>query len=410
MNVLLIGNGFDLYYKLPTKYSNFLHVAEYLVNHSYASAKTIGDILSQEVLQKNDDFIKLCYDTHKTVFDNILFDKTKIEEMVTTVKGNMWFSFLLKSYNKDVGWIDFEKEIAFVLSCFEKGLPQNKTSITFKAQKNSVRYVINAMNFLIDEAATKKAVTIGSQEIKKEYCTEYPLGSGCISVDKERVISVLHKDLLALSKALKLYLQIFVESTYDLLHKDGTCRRINVFNNVNTAISFNYTSTYERLYFNKSAFHIHGRLADEIVLGVNPDDSDILQSIDTSFIRFKKYFQRTLYETDHDYLRWLSDIKNIKQTYRLIIMGHSLDVTDKDIIYDLFDNANEIIVLYHNSEAKGSYISNLVRLFGREDFEALKRNKSLTFLSLDTNLTELAQKMEKEAFEHVITETERVIV
>ena len=68
------------------------------------------------------------------------------------------------------------------------------------------------------------------------------------------------------------------------------------------------------------------------------------------------------------------------------------------------------IVLYHNSEAKGSYISNLVRLFGREDFEALKRDKSLTFLSLDTILTELAQKMEKEAFEHVITETERVIV
>lgn len=125
-----------------------------------------------------------------------------------------------------------------------------------------------------------------------------------------------------------------------------------------------------------------------------------------------KYYvvQRTLYETDHDYLRWLSDIKNTKQSYRLIIIGHSLDVTDKDIIYDLFDNANEIIVLYHNSEAKASYISNLVRLFGREAFETLKRDKSLTFLSLDANMTDLAAKMEKEAFEHVITETERVIV
>lgn len=207
---------------------------------------------------------------------------------------------------------------------------KTRLRLRLRGKKNSVRYVINAMNFLIDEAATKKAVTIGSQEIKKEYCTEYPLGSGCISVDKEKVISVLHKELLSLSKALKLYLQIFVESTYHLLHKDGTCRRINVFNNANTAISFNYTSTYERLYFNKSAFHIHGCLADEIVLGVNPDDSDVLQSIDTSFICFKKYFQRTLYETDHDYLRWLSDIKNTKQSYRLIIIGHSLDVTDKE--------------------------------------------------------------------------------
>lgn len=82
----------------------------------------------------------------------------------------------------------------------------------------------------------------------------------------------------------------------------------------------------------------------------------------------------------------------------------------KDIIYDLFDNANEIIVLYHNSEAKGSYISNLVRLFGREAFEALKRDKLLTFLSLDTNLTELAQKMEKEAYENVVRDIEPIIV
>ncbi len=33
MNVLLLENGFDLYYKLPTKYSNFLNVSNYLAKH-----------------------------------------------------------------------------------------------------------------------------------------------------------------------------------------------------------------------------------------------------------------------------------------------------------------------------------------------------------------------------------------
>ena len=33
MNVFLLGNGFDLYHKLPTKYINFLNTVEFLRNY-----------------------------------------------------------------------------------------------------------------------------------------------------------------------------------------------------------------------------------------------------------------------------------------------------------------------------------------------------------------------------------------
>lgn len=33
MNIFLVGNGFDLYHGLPTKYENFLHTMEYIINH-----------------------------------------------------------------------------------------------------------------------------------------------------------------------------------------------------------------------------------------------------------------------------------------------------------------------------------------------------------------------------------------
>lgn len=32
-NILLVGNGFDLYYKLPTKYADFLHVVKFLLKN-----------------------------------------------------------------------------------------------------------------------------------------------------------------------------------------------------------------------------------------------------------------------------------------------------------------------------------------------------------------------------------------
>lgn len=60
-NILLVGNGFDLYYKLPTKYTDFLHVVKFLLNNRNASFSTIGDIFSQDSLQQIDGHIAVCY-------------------------------------------------------------------------------------------------------------------------------------------------------------------------------------------------------------------------------------------------------------------------------------------------------------------------------------------------------------
>ena len=43
-NVLLIGNGFDLYYKLLTKYAAYLHVIKFLLNNGNTNFSTNFDI------------------------------------------------------------------------------------------------------------------------------------------------------------------------------------------------------------------------------------------------------------------------------------------------------------------------------------------------------------------------------
>lgn len=396
-NILLLGNGFDLYYKLPTKYDNFLHVVNYLTRNPSTKWETVGDVLSQKSLRDKDVFIAHCYNAHQQTFDSTLISKEDISEIVNLTEKNLWFSYLNKVYDKDIGWIDFEKEVGFVLKCFKRVFEQS-TYVHFKSGEKYIQYVIELFEFYIDKVASKNVVTIGTYKVNTDYCMEVPVGSGNNIVNTEKVVGRLYEDLLDLAKALKLYLKCFVENAYELLKNDGTCGRLEFLSHIEKTITFNYTNTYEKLYCNNGTFHVHGNVNDEIVLGVNPDNSDNLESIDTTFVCFKKYFQRTLFETDREYLRWIKEFVYTQTPYRLFSMGHSLDITDCDIIEELFQNANEIIVLYHNISAKKSYICNLIKMFGKDKFELLKKDKKLTFLSLVQDFSSLKATLSEESW------------
>ena len=409
MNVLLLGNGFDLYYKLPTKYANFLHVASYLTSCQIQNHQHIGEILAQKAIHAEDSFVERCYLAHKSTYDNTLIDANKIGELINLVQHNKWFSYLKKAFNKDVGWIDFEKEIAYVVNCFMKILPESGKTFSYKKHRYG-KYIVDSFDFLVDQHATDNTVTIGTIVVKNDFCIERPLGSGNYHVSKEKVAQFLSEDLQKLARALDLYLDCFVDSICPTLRNQNTCERIPIFKHIEKAITFNYTHAYESIYITENTFHVHGSTGENIVLGINPDTSDEIATVDTSFILFKKYFQRTLYETDFDYLRWISTIKQAKQSYRLLVMGHSLDVTDKDILLDLFHSAKEIIILYHDSAAKASYIANLVKLYGKDGFDSLRRDQVLTFLPLGSDFTALAQQYTDEAFANLIDVIEPQII
>ena len=408
MNVLLLGNGFDIHYKLPTQYANFLNVVNFLMKSSSTKFETIGNVFSNAELQRKDSFIKECYEYHKESYDKVLIDNDKINEIINSAKDNLWFNFLSKSLDDKINWIDFEKEITIVISAFESAL---STQFIFKSSKGrivlqlhkqnkGVQYIINSFNFFIDVYESHNYSSSESRVVKKEYCIEHPTYSGNITIDKEKIINYLVNELRDFEEILKKYLHCFVESSFESLCKSGNCKQIDIFTKIDKTITFNYTNTFEKIYSKNSLFHIHGNVKNRIILGVNSNESDNLEKIDTSFISFKKYFQRAMLETDNNYIQWLKDIVDSKTEYRLITMGHSLDETDKDIIENVFTYANEIVVLYHNDVAKMSYIRNLVKIFGKDGFNSL-RNR-LTFLSTNTDFSEYIEKIEKEKYDSLI--------
>lgn len=61
MKVLMLGNGFDINYKLLTKYINFLNIANHISTTALTDIKTVGDILGSEKLQKVDQDVARSY-------------------------------------------------------------------------------------------------------------------------------------------------------------------------------------------------------------------------------------------------------------------------------------------------------------------------------------------------------------
>lgn len=119
MNITLLGNGFDLYYKLPTKYVNFLNTVHYLASNNLFNLQTLGDVFGNSELQENDPWIAASYQAYKEIYDATPFTFDDADKL-KAISENMWFQYLWDSLNNDIGWIDFEKEIAFVAKCFQE--------------------------------------------------------------------------------------------------------------------------------------------------------------------------------------------------------------------------------------------------------------------------------------------------
>ncbi len=400
MNILLLGNGFDLYHKLPTRYDNFLNTVNYLCYIPYDGFNTVADVFNNKYIQGNDPFVQECFLAHKESYEKSVLNKSEIAEMVDLARRNLWFKYLVKTYNNREKWIDFEKEIAHVLDVFKHFFKSITPYMNYNYLDNSQYFVIQQFDFFSCSYDSGKS-NGPNKQVYSKYILEYPFGSGVKVVNKAKIVKDLLNQLHELAKILKLYLKIFVEKPLCYI-KETNLNRCPAIAYIDKTVTFNYTTSYEKFYNSNSIFHIHGDVEKKIILCINADNSDNLESIDTAFVEFKKYFQRTQYNTDNEYLSWFNELNDRYEDLSLVVMGHSLDITDKDIIVEIFNKMNEIIILYHNEDAKATYITNLIKIFGKEDFDKLKTQRKLTFCSLNMDFTEYLKHREMLSQKHFI--------
>lgn len=427
MNILVIGNGFDLVHGLPTKYTDFLEFcrminAVYMVNRN-KNPENIWKELNLQVSNNKQGLRLLFLELYSTSIvskdenrKNFIVTNTIYDEFNRNTADNDWVDYFLQcDMHGDENWIDFESEISEVIQSIDNdmedmGIYQRISSLSNKFFND--KYTNNVPEYLTAMYRDEQKRIEKQQIVFKEL--------------RDR----LSNDLNRLIRALEIYLTEYVEKINcevispdieEIVIKWSKKEDGTVGNVISNVVSFNYSNTYERLYLSNETTlseeymdYIHGKAdinntvdSNNMVLGIDEYLLDDKRNKNVDFICFKKFYQRIHKETGCKYKSWVdklckeyyeylkrqeeanirehqyvtdsmqrmmnrlaaSAIKDEKyEEHNLYIFGHSLDITDGDILRDMILNDNvHTTIFYYNKEQYGQQIANLVKVIGQDE-------------------------------------------
>ena len=130
---------------------------------------------------------------------------------------------------------------------------------------------------------------------------------------------------------------------------------------------------------------------NDMVIGIDEFLDEKEQNNENYFMWFKKFYQRIYNRTGSEYLDWVSAAPKQPRRYdnktefanHLYFYGHSLNVTDEDVISKLIlqDGTKSHILFYDEELDLAQKITNLVSVIGEK--ELIKRtggkNASIVF-------------------------------
>ncbi|MBR3416991.1 MAG: hypothetical protein IKH09_09885 [Clostridia bacterium] len=403
MKVLLLGNGFDLYHYLPTTYYCFLTITEYLVRGDTSKStrkqitiedKPLGRIMAE--VENNCPMLQESYIRYKKEYDSMILEEKEQSSLIKMCENNPWWRFMVEECKNDSNWIDVEKNIRFVIGVFDSFLidddrwKQYNGRLSFKHNVSRVteKVVLDYFDFFEEEIIDNISCWggISNRKVVKEKYTIKDRFENVKRIDKNKVVESLFELLKQFAQILEFYLYHFVENVIEKRLSEGPLEKSNsFFNSFQTVISFNYTKTYENQYKADSVVHLHGKIGDGVILGINPDSDDEKGSA-AQYILFKKYYQRLISDTFDSFRNTIELMEADKKrglADDVYVLGHSLDITDEDIIREVFSLAGSIYIYYHRPEEEEKYIRNLIRIFGKKEFDDLIRKQRLTFYSIE---------------------------
>lgn len=399
--LLILGNGFDLANGLPTGYSDFLEFAKRAMRiYTFGDGKNKDEELSEykkididswvvdgefsrAVEYLKNSLIKMFSSrTIKTMslepdLSGAKFQvNTRLDSFYSSLCQNIWYGYIMELYsdNKMRGenWIDFESEISFII----RVLDQEHTSLKDDCEE-------------LEGRIKTEYYQDGRVDCFFEICREM-IGDAVFASGFKllKLREKLYDDLESLIYALEIYLTDQI-SVMPITKKE---KLVSVLK-PDYVISFNYTDTYER-YYNSSCpvCHIHGECDaqrhknhNNMVLGIDEYLNEDDQSNKVDFAIFKKFIQRIRKKNDTQYAEWAEKIeksgkmhKTVKKgniTYQLpepafsdiYVFGHSLDVTDRDILRRFFMSDVTVLHIFARDKAsEGDLIANLLRIMDEE--------------------------------------------
>lgn len=383
MKILMIGNGFDLEHGLPTKYTNFL---DYIT----AFRKYYAMTYQGHMKSINDDDMA-------EYFEKLFSNKTKhykVTALQAMTKDNLWIDYFIKVRaqrlkNKE-NWIDFESEISRIvqdLDEFQKLVGSSLRTEAYYHYREELREILEQDDLAPN--AIRKTIDKLMLELNKLIC------------------------------ALEIYLDDYVGGQEITLYNPDIAQI-----HPDNVISFNYTDTFRKVYgesdMNIVPTFVHGMAADHakwfrvrlrktgsgkgnrvertieknnMVLGIDEYLPEDRRDTEIDFIEFKKFYQRIYKGTGNEYKKWLQ----ANEPKTLYIFGHSLDVTDGDLLREFLVREDvKAVVFYRDNKQLRQLIANLVKILGENAVidKAYGNNPSIVFQKQNS-----AEKIENSKFD-----------
>ncbi len=378
--ILVVGNGFDLAHNLPTRYSDFLYFMTLCVKELCPNWRSWGawnDVNYFELEQSALDHI-LTNPAHnkevKSIFDENIehikqfLDTSELNHFV----NNDWLMYFICVYafrqelEYEFRWIDIESELAIMLRNFNdlKNI-HHKSIFNFLvpyrsgSDKSPKNFYFNTLRKHI-----QKLNNIPNDKFKSEMFQ-------CLFEQLEKFNSLLNFYLSVVDK--------FYHETENRVFKFSGDIGDGFY--VSHIISFNYTDI-SKIYNPKAEiYYVNGSLNDRhIVLGVeNPFSAEDRSYLDDNAHWFFKNVQRILYDFQYRHHSWMNtkentlyqndDGKNICDSSNAVyIIGHSLALSDRYILLNIMESADNVTIFYYNDADKQSKITNLYRILGDDKF------------------------------------------
>lgn len=387
-NILIIGNGFDIACGLPTQYTDFLNFSQLVEDIftdqtwqlNYYNKTIIRQRCSVVVGDKNNNYLDLLAEDIYTYVqkDCLNTSTTNVEKIYEYLHDNIWSSYFrrLRHSNQNINkkWVDFEDEIKRLIRYFDE-LTDDLDILLPEA--------LGIMNF--------PPRIEGNTSLTSRLEALYNCRTDIRGYSVRDIKKLLYNDLQKFILAFEMYLCAFVDNIKFL-------SQIEVLKYVNFdyIVTFNYTHAYKWVVENppKAICHIHG----ECKINRKPENNNMVLGIDeywdendknkhTNYVVFKKYAQRILKKTDISYITiikdaeiayndaltvmYSEDVKEMqdKDEYiNIYVFGHSLSITDKDVLSKLFNIREcKLKIFAHSEESKGELISNLVSILGVDE-------------------------------------------
>ena len=442
MNILIVGNGFDLSHYLPTKYDHFMVAMGAIENWDEQKGEMQFDDLFGSLYEKENYFFKYTKAMYQT--DEIKISTEQVKELKQKLKENVWYQYFSDHVREIKTWIDFEQKIEealiytthFLDKINEVSLNENKLERVIRTSGYKASDYDNKFIYLGEKMChvlcsivllNKDYYNFGydyNGRFRKEIATEetnsheYVISSKFIRsfsnydiYNNEGGLNFLNNQLDSFILIFNLYLELFIKTLTPIV---DLIEDFN-FGFVDKIFSFNYTNTYIKFYdASVDTDFLHGSCGENqnIVLGISELKGDLLRNLKA--YGFTKYHQKLFKNTDYQFLSEDRNIQKILNFWKVIkernlaitlaekerhiinifIWGHSLDISDEIYINEVFSlndgnyfNTN-VIIYYFDNHAKFNLLTNLLHILGKEKVELWMKKGWLKF-EPNPNIVEL---------------------